>query len=93
MKIDNSYVAGTSPQPPRQAAKTPPPATSGAGESVRLSALAGAIQTNHPPAPNTARIQEIKEAIAEGRFRIDPEAIADSLLESARDLVSRQRQA
>ena len=45
---------------------------------------------------NTARIQEIKQAIAEGRFKIHPEAIADRLLESARDLVntaSNQRRA
>ena len=45
---------------------------------------------------NTARIQEIKQAISEGRFKINPEAIADRLLESARDLVSKssnQRQA
>ncbi len=36
-----------------------------------------------------ARIQEIKQAIAEGRFTINPEAIANSLIESARDLVSK----
>ena len=39
------------------------------------------------------RIQEIKDAISQGRFKINPEAIADGLIDSARDLISSQRQA
>jgi negative regulator of flagellin synthesis FlgM len=58
--------------------------------------LAGNLHGMEQQPVNTARIQEIKQAISEGRFKINPEAIADRLLESARDLVSKssnQRQA
>jgi negative regulator of flagellin synthesis FlgM len=51
------------------------------------------MQGNEKPPVNTARIQEIKAAISEGRFKINPEAIADSLIETARDLVNSQRKA
>ncbi|MDX9706749.1 MAG: flagellar biosynthesis anti-sigma factor FlgM [Azospira sp.] len=42
---------------------------------------------------NSARIAEIKQAIAEGRFKINPEAIADGLIDTARSLVQSQRRA
>lgn len=42
---------------------------------------------------NSARIAEIKQAIAEGRFKINPEAIADSLIDTARSLAQSQRHA
>ena len=42
---------------------------------------------------NAARVQEIKEAIAQGKFKINPEAIAGSLIETARDLLNTQRKA
>jgi negative regulator of flagellin synthesis FlgM len=46
------------------------------------------MQAGDRPPVNSARILEIKQAISEGRFKINPEAIADRLIESARDLVS-----
>jgi negative regulator of flagellin synthesis FlgM len=39
------------------------------------------------PPVNSARIQEIKQAISEGRFKINPDAIADSLIDTAKDLI------
>ena len=50
------------------------------------------MATETPPV-NSARIQEIKDAISQGRFRINPEAIASGLIETARDLVNSQRKA
>ena len=35
----------------------------------------------------------LKEAIAQGRFKVNPEAIADGLIQSARDLLDSQRKA
>lgn len=37
------------------------------------------------PAVNTDRVREIKQAIAEGRFTINPEKIADGLIENVRE--------
>ena len=38
-----------------------------------------------------ARISEIKLAISEGRFKVDANAVAEGLLESARELIESQR--
>ena len=40
---------------------------------------------------DVAKVQEIKRAIAEGRFKIDSEVVADRLIESARDLIASRR--
>ncbi|MBX3617459.1 flagellar biosynthesis anti-sigma factor FlgM [Nitrosomonas sp.] len=36
---------------------------------------------------NTARVQEIKQAISEGNFQINPEVVADRLLETVKELI------
>lgn len=92
MKIDNSTFKA----PPLRPASTPqraPENTSQAAESVRLSSSAAPLQKAETPPVNATKIKEIKDAIAQGRFQINPEAIADGLLETARDLVNSQRQA
>jgi len=87
MKIDSSYKPAAASLAPK--APTPPPATSASSaEAVSLSQLAGSLQASEKPPVNSARIQEIKLAISEGRFKINPEAIADRLIESARELVN-----
>lgn len=95
MKIDSTYkpvpAAVSSNTGARQQA-----AASTTQDAVSLSQLAGSLQTSEQPPINSGRIQEIKQAISEGRFKINPEAIADHLLESARELVnnaSNQRKA
>jgi negative regulator of flagellin synthesis FlgM len=93
MKIDSPYKPSATPVNNRAAAPrqntTPTPST----EDVSLSALAGTLQSGEKPPVNSAKIQEIKDAIAQGRFKINPEAIADGLIETARDLVNSQRKA
>jgi negative regulator of flagellin synthesis FlgM len=93
MKIDNTFKTIQAPLPPRAQAKIPTESVSTTAEAVSLSSLAGAFQANEKPPVNTARIQEIKEAIAQGKFKINPEAIADRLIDSARELVNSQRRA
>jgi negative regulator of flagellin synthesis FlgM len=39
---------------------------------------------------DVARVAEIKQAIAEGRFQIQPERIADGLLASVREMLTKQ---
>lgn len=87
MKIDNSFKpTATSVASKPAAAQTV--SSGSAQEAVSLSQVAGSLQAGERPPVNTARIQEIKAAIAEGRFKINPEAIADRLIESARDLLN-----
>lgn len=92
MKIDSSYKSNLAPlgnRAPAPAAAEP----KASGDSVNLSSVANTLQNHAAPPVDSARIQEIKDAIAQGRFKINPEAIADGLIESARDLIDRQRQA
>jgi len=63
----------------------------GAGERVDISSLSSRLQeVGAGEAPvNAQKVAEIKQAIAEGRFQINPERIADGLLASVRDMLGR----
>ena len=92
MKIDTS----TFKTPPLRTANTPqktPENTARASEAVSISQTAAPLMSSEKPPVNAGKIQEIKDAIAQGRFQINPEAIADGLIETARDLVNSQRKA
>lgn len=94
MKIDNSVkLTGASPnseiRPQQRADKSGPAAAS---DEVSLSPLAGQLQAGESQPPmDMAKVDQIKRAIAEGRFSINADAIADRLIDSARELVSSQR--
>ncbi|NTV69418.1 MAG: flagellar biosynthesis anti-sigma factor FlgM [Azonexaceae bacterium] len=92
MKIDSTYKLGTAPVTQRPVSRSPQE-TATTAESVSLSQLAGTLQSSEKPPVNAARIQEIKEAISQGRFKVNPEAIAEGLIQSARDLLDSQRKA
>lgn len=88
MKIDSTYKPATSAIAPKaQAAQ--PPATPASQDAVSLSQLASTLKGGEQAPVNSARVQEIKQAISEGRFKINPEAISERLLESALELVNR----
>lgn len=53
--------------------------------SASLSAVAGA-----EPAFDAQKVAEIRQAIAEGRFQINPERIADGLIDSVRQMLGRE---
>lgn len=91
MKIDANFKTLT----PAPAGNTPKAANISArsSDAVSLSQAAGALQGNTKPPVDATRIQEIKDAITQGRFTINPEAIAEGLIETARDLVNSQRKA
>lgn len=94
MKIDKSMnaavAAPSAPARPRVAAGDAAGANS-SGE-VTLSPLAGQFAAGETQPPfDSARVQEIKQAIAEGRFSINAGNIADRLIDTARDLVRSQR--
>lgn len=63
-------------------------------EQVHLSGLASQLRASDDEHSfDAARVSEIKKAIAEGRFSINAEAIADRLITSAKELINSQRQA
>jgi negative regulator of flagellin synthesis FlgM len=71
------------------------PATAGS-EQVDLSSLSASLQEASAaiadtPVIDVARVAEIKQAISEGRFQINPERIADGLLDSVRQMLARQQ--
>jgi len=90
MKIDNSIKASIIPPggPLKSHLNTTSADTSVPSDDVKLSPLAGEMQTAaaRPPV-DRVRIQEIKQAIAEGRFSINAGAIADKLIDSAREIL------
>lgn len=82
----------------KETARTPrQPATAGnAGEQVALSSLAARLQETsaalaETPAIDAAHVAEIKHAISTGQFQINPEKIADGLVDSVRQMLAKQR--
>lgn len=95
MKIDNSFkpVSPGTVSSNRAKAK-PDSAPAGNAAEVKLSAASTQLSGASSGAPiDGARIAEIKLAISEGRFQINAEAIADGLINTARDLLQSQRKA
>lgn len=103
MKIDSNKPAST-PSAPTGPARARPGqggaasvASAGAGASAQTTeaTLSGAQNVESvlasTPIVNAERVAEIKRAIAEGRFQVNPERIADGLLQSVRDMLSTDR--
>lgn len=93
MKIDRSYSPPPTAAPASKPAKTSESArpASAASEAVTLSDSAKLAAAESSAPLDIARIEEIKQAIAEGRFKINASAIADRLIESARDILDTQK--
>ncbi len=95
MKIDNSIKIPPSvstntaqPRPASERTASAPQPT-----PVQLSSVATQLKSDAQPPINRARVQEIKQAIAEGRFKVNADAIADRLISSAKELIVSQRKA
>jgi len=57
---------------------------------VELSSAASALGVGDAdPAFDTAKVQRIAQAIRDGKFEVDPEAIADKLIANAQELIGR----
>jgi negative regulator of flagellin synthesis FlgM len=104
VKIDSNKPASTpsAPSGPARArtgqggAASVAPAGAGATASKTTEAtLSGAQNVESvlasTPIVNVERVAEIKRAIAEGRFQVNPERIADGLLQSVRDMLGTDR--
>lgn len=69
-----------------------PAATLPSNTSVSLGSAATQLHSMessmaNTPVVNAAKVAEIKQAISEGRFRVNPEAVAGRLLDTVRDLI------
>jgi len=98
VKINSSIPSiGTTPDTAR--GRGPQPAAgkpeSAGSERVDISSLLARLQEvgAGETAVNATKVAEIKQAIAEGRFQINPERIADGLLASVRDMLGRAKPA
>lgn len=96
MKIDHtvkSIAAGTiTGDRPSQARAAPAGNTAPGGAKVELSALSSrlhAIEVGLEDAKivDSARVAEIKQAISEGRFRVNSEVVADRLIDTVKELI------
>jgi negative regulator of flagellin synthesis FlgM len=82
---------GVSTPPSTGGVSTPSSAGTSSGALVQLSAISSQLQTieSHMadmPVVDAARVSEIRQAIAEGRFKVNPNVVADHLLQTAREL-------
>jgi negative regulator of flagellin synthesis FlgM len=96
MKIDNSLtsiVTGAIPDEPERVTRTPAADSAAApADSVQLSSLSTQLQAIEKgfadtPIVDTARVAEIKQAIANGYFKVDAGKVADRLLQTVQDLI------
>ena len=98
MKIDDSLkktaglgVGTTQAKPGKGAGKTEgaggvsQPATDSVQLSTQARALAG--QTASNGVFDAGKVEEIKAAIADGTFKVDPEKVANGLLDTVNDLI------
>lgn len=101
MKIDNSVKsAGGMPsndgrtRSSKEASKTG--ASSQGGEKVELSSMSSRMKQMEETIANTPvvdsnKVDEIKQAMSEGRFKVDTGKVADGLIESVRQMLSTQQ--
>lgn len=92
-----SDVTGQKPQPnnapkvEQNAAQTAKTTASNAGVAVVIGNTARALSkdaVNQLPEINSAKVEAMKASIQDGTFVVNPEAIADKLLSSAKDFLS-----
>ncbi|MCX7166900.1 MAG: flagellar biosynthesis anti-sigma factor FlgM [Rhodocyclales bacterium] len=93
MKIDSSIPSPAVPSKarPQTAASTAGTASAASDASVATHLQqAGALASATAPF-DSKRVAEIRQAIAEGRFRIDAHKIADRLIDGVRELLGKNR--
>ncbi len=83
MKIDSTFI----PQNPQFTKVSRRAVTETKTEQAQAAENAAAAPKTESPF-DAAKVEEIKAAIAQGRFKINPEAIADGLIAMARDLIA-----
>lgn len=73
----------------KPAAATPGPAGSNASAHIELSSTVSALASGGVDASfDSAKVERIAQAIRDGKFEVDAEAIADKLIANAEELLS-----
>lgn len=98
MKIDKSLqpVTTVSVSDGKRRTDVTPNPTTGQENNVHLSPNVTKLQNIDSNSASSsvvdaARVQEIKQAISEGNFRINPEVVADRLLETVKELIESKK--
>ncbi|MDP9109479.1 MAG: flagellar biosynthesis anti-sigma factor FlgM [Pseudomonadota bacterium] len=97
MKIDDGFkktgpvgVAGTQAKASKGADKSTAVGTATSGsDSVKISAQAQALSGDSTF--DLKKVTEIKAAIASGTFQVNPEKVANGLIDTVRDLLSSRK--
>ena len=101
MKIDGSSrtsaLTGNTAPATRGTKPAPQAGRSASQDNVTLSNTSTQIQAletsiGEASGFDAAKVEAIKQAISEGKFTINPEAIADKLIASTRELLAQQKQ-
>jgi len=97
MKIEGSYksvgsAGDTKARGTRESTAKP---SAEAGSKVDVSPLASRLQQLEGtlagvPEVDAAKVGELKQAISNGQFRVNPEKVADGLIESVRQMLQAQ---
>lgn len=97
MKIDNNSLKSIvgSPNlddPGRPAKKSASEPSTVSSDTVELSTVSSSLQAiekgfAETPVVNSARVDEIKQAIANGHFKVDAGKVADRLLQTVQELI------
>ena len=97
MKIEGSPkpVGSTPSGEARARPKASAPAAASTDAKVELSSLSSSLNKADEviaatPAVDHSRVDEIRQAISEGRFKVDANRIADGLIESVRQMLDAQ---
>jgi negative regulator of flagellin synthesis FlgM len=101
MKIENNVKSVTSnavQQEPGRPGKGPAAdtAASPVSTNVKLSPLSAQLQQIEKgmadtPVVDAARVAELKQAISDGRFKVNAEAVADRLIDTVKELIRAHR--
>jgi negative regulator of flagellin synthesis FlgM len=94
MKIDNSLktVGGIASEGVTGKSGKTNAAKPGPGVSVELSGLSSQLQAldaqlSSGEVVDASRVAEIKQAISEGQFKVNPDVVADRLLQTVQELI------
>jgi negative regulator of flagellin synthesis FlgM len=88
--LDSKPVTAPAPAE-RKGAAAPAQQASEASAKVALSPEASALSgLSTDPTFDTAKVERIAQAIRDGKFKVNPEAIADKLIVNAEELLGRK---
>ena len=94
MKIDNSIKAlgPRAASAPARSSSAPAKGAEPVGAQVELSSSSRMQNSTAAGGSfDVQRVAEIRQAISEGRFQINPERIADGLVDSVREMIAQRR--